>query len=72
MRGLLDKLAVAQQRQVAMLYLGIIGVQAASAAMVLVATGYEIDAAVQLRRLLEADLRGRSFLADASGEHTKR
>jgi len=64
-----EQLSPQQKQQGALLQLGILAVQAASSALVLVAAGYEVEATAHIRRLVECSLRGRAVLADASGEH---
>jgi hypothetical protein len=68
----LSTMSASTKQRAALLQLGILGVQAASSAVMLVSTGYEVDAVAHVRRLLESSLRGRAVMADTSGEYARR
>ncbi len=68
----LADLSVADAHRLTMSQLGVLGVRTSSSAIVLVTSGYAVDAAAHLRRLVECTLRGRAALADRSGEHARR
>lgn len=65
----LTDLNVAQLKQVAISQLGVLAVRSASAAITLLISGYEVEASVHVRRLIECNLRGQAILHDSSGQH---
>lgn len=67
----LQDLTVQQVRQIAARGIGLLAVRSASAGILLVTSGYQAEATVHLRRMIECTLRLRATLADHSGQHAR-